>query len=62
MILSFPLFHCSITQHSAAFLMREKIVAALLVIPSVTRDLTSDVRFATPLINREVRRFARNDS
>jgi hypothetical protein len=42
--------------------MRKKIVAALLVIPSVTRDLTSDVRFATPLINREVPRFARNDS
>jgi hypothetical protein len=48
MILSFPLFYYSITQHSAAFLMREKIVAALLVIPSVTRDLTTDVRFASP--------------
>jgi hypothetical protein len=28
--------------------MRKKIVAALLVIPSVTRDLTSNERFATP--------------
>jgi hypothetical protein len=29
--------------------MRKKIVAALLVIPSVTRDLTSDVRFCHAL-------------
>jgi hypothetical protein len=42
--------------------MRKKIVGALLVIPSVTRDLTSDERFATPSISREVPRFARNDN
>jgi hypothetical protein len=29
--------------------MRKKIVAALFVIPSVTRDLTTDERFATSL-------------
>ena len=34
--------------------MRKKIVAALLVIPSIPRDLTSDERFATP---RKVGRF-----
>ena len=41
--------------------MRKKIVAALLVIPSVTRDLTSDERFATPSKSWEVPRSARND-
>jgi hypothetical protein len=34
--------------------MRKKNAAALLVIPSVPRDLTSDERFATP---RKVGRF-----
>jgi hypothetical protein len=39
-----------------------KIVTAPLVIPNVTRDLTSHERFATPSINREIPRFARNDN
>jgi hypothetical protein len=34
--------------------MRKKIVAALLVIPSVTRDLTSDGRFATAATNWKI--------
>ena len=42
--------------------MRKKNVAALLVIPSVTRDLTSDERFATPSKNWEIPRFTRNDN
>ena len=40
--------------------MRKKIIAALLVIPSVTRNLASDERFATPSKSWEVPRFARN--
>jgi hypothetical protein len=40
----------------------KKIVAALFVIPSVTRDLTSNERFATPSKSWEVPRFPRNDS
>jgi len=42
--------------------MRKKIVAALLVIPSIPRDLTSDERFAHPSKSWEVPRFARNDN
>ena len=39
-----------------------EISAALLVIPSVMRDLTSDERFATPSKSWEVPRFARSDN